>query len=190
MSDPQTKLGAVITHADAGRDAVHIAVAPMVAAEKLFAGQHVAITADATKAAVAPGLGAGTAVGIVDPFLTAPVFEGQRFWLFLYPNTITGLRHEWTHPAFAKDASPAPSLTGKAASEAWIAQFASELDKTPNALMRDAHRWVQDSDWTYDNSEAYKDADSDKWPEFWNHYEIVTGETVNDHDATVYTCSC
>jgi hypothetical protein len=36
----------------------------------------------------------------VDPFLADPVQPGQMFWLFLYPQTITGLRHVWEHLAF------------------------------------------------------------------------------------------
>jgi hypothetical protein len=89
-------LGRLIEDGDRRRDAVHIAVAPVTAAERLTPGQHVGLVAGETEH-VGP---AETCIGIVDPFLTQPVEVGQRFWLFLYPNTVTSLRHYWTHPAF------------------------------------------------------------------------------------------
>lgn len=75
----------------AGRDAIHIAVIRRVAATTLYPGQHVDVD----------GLPNGNkTVGIVDPYLTTPVYPGSQFWLLLYPRSITGLRHVWTHPDF------------------------------------------------------------------------------------------
>jgi hypothetical protein len=98
MSTEAPGLGRLITDGDRRRDAVHVAVAPVTAAGRLAPGQHVGF--------VRPGdtelVGAGeTPIGVVDPFLRADVQPGQRFWLFMYPNTVTSLRHVWTHPAFA-----------------------------------------------------------------------------------------
>ena len=94
MNAPE--VGKLIETADARRDAIHVAVAPVEAAEDLEPGGHVILRVGK---AVRAEDGAD-AIGIVDPFLTAPVRAGQRFWLFLLPNSITSLRHVWTHPAF------------------------------------------------------------------------------------------
>ncbi len=92
------KLGSLIEDGDRRRDAVHVAVAPVTAAERLAPGQHVGLVGDGTEH-VGPASPDGC-IGVVDPFLPHPVEPGQRFWLFLYPNTVTSLRHYWTHPAF------------------------------------------------------------------------------------------
>jgi hypothetical protein len=42
----------------------------------------------------------GTPVGIVDPFRVGLMQPGTVFWLCLFPESITGMRHVWTHPAF------------------------------------------------------------------------------------------
>lgn len=89
---------------NARRDAVHIAVAPVVAGEKLMRGHPVAMSARGEAA------GSINPIGIVDPFREEVFVErGERFWLFLYPGTITGLRHVWTHPAFAPQVPSLPS---------------------------------------------------------------------------------
>ena len=76
------------------RDAIHVAVAPLVAAETLYAGNHIGLSpmGEATKSV--------TPIGIVDPFLTADVGIGQKFYLFMLPGMVTNIRHSWSHSAF------------------------------------------------------------------------------------------
>jgi hypothetical protein len=87
MSTAQDTIGKLI-EAGQQRDAIHIAMAPVVAAELLRPGQRIAFEAHSMERVRA----FGTTIGIVDPFLTEPVKPGQRFWMLLNPNTITSLR--------------------------------------------------------------------------------------------------
>jgi hypothetical protein len=90
------KIGTILDGSE-GKDAVHIAVAPVRSEDVVSPGQHVAMNGTAW---VTADIQTYKAVGIVDPFLTGPVEIGERFFVFLYPGTITGLRHVWTHPEF------------------------------------------------------------------------------------------
>lgn len=94
-------LGKIITTPQAHRDAIHIAVAPVWAGERLAPGEHIGLNRH--------GMAVGDVdpqIGVVDPFLRETVEPGQCFWLYLYPGSITSLRHDWTHPAF--DHTPLP----------------------------------------------------------------------------------
>lgn len=162
------------------RDAVHVAVVSAVCGDgRLEPGQRVRLEDGLAKPATDPL----RYLGVVDPFLGGGVSKGTRFWVCLIPGTITSLRHDWTHPMLDE-------LTDVAASRAWIEAFAIELDQTYSRLMDAARLWVNDEDYTYDNSEVYKNVDYAKWPIFWKHYEVVTGTKVEDHEATFFTCSC
>lgn len=96
--DTGPQLCELIHDGERRRDAVHIALAPVTAVERLRPGQHVGLVQEGNVELVGP---CQHNIGIVDPYLTGDVEPGQRFWLCLYPGTVTGLRHVWTHPVFA-----------------------------------------------------------------------------------------
>lgn len=113
-------LGRTIQPGDnARRDAIHVAVAPVTAAEDLKPGTRVAL--NAVGQAHEP-VDPNAVIGIVDPFLPRyGVKAGEQFWLCLLPRTVTSLRHVWTHPAFDNTAKPrptTPALTDTTAKEA------------------------------------------------------------------------
>jgi hypothetical protein len=99
--DKVPQLGKLITEPQ-HRDAIHIAVAPVTAGMTLQPGDRIGFTDNGNAYTVIKD--AKKIVGIVDPFLhEKTVHEGEMFYMFLLPNTITSLRHEWTHPAFEEE---------------------------------------------------------------------------------------
>lgn len=98
IHDIEPQLGKLIENGETRRDAIHVAIAPAEASEDLQPGQHVGLDGG-------PDHAWGKAdkkIGIVDPYLTDTVKKGERFWLFLYPGTVIGMRHYWKHPSFER----------------------------------------------------------------------------------------
>lgn len=180
----EPKLGTLAPD-NAERDAIHIAIAPVEAGEPVSRGQRIALVDGKGYVAIT---GQGKAIGVVDPFLSVTVNPGQRFWLFLYPSTVTGMRHHWSHPYFT-DSGPARDPEGEA--RRFIEKIADICGKEPSELIEDASRYADHPDFGYtiDNSEDYKSVDYDEWVEFWKHFSVVTGRSVNDLGCP-YTCSC
>jgi hypothetical protein len=104
------------------RDAIHVAVAPVEvkdyesderwgagAGDGLPPGTHVGLTRNRSwgdlPVVTADPEERAELIGVIDPFLTRPVRHGERCWLYLYPNTVTNLRHDWTHPSFPLSAA-------------------------------------------------------------------------------------
>lgn len=188
-TDALETLGNIIG-AEEKRDAIHLAVEPVVAASWLTRGQDVGFLPDGRVGVVS------NPVGIVDPFLGRPVKEGERFWLVVYPRQITSLRHVWEHPAFpaSGETNQAIDQSEKAISERWIRDFADRVSLHYSDLMDGAEDWVSSK-----KKGGYGEylcfgglLEGEHVPdEFWGHYQVVTGLIVApDHQGSFFTCSC
>lgn len=173
------KLGTLID-GKAGRDAIHIAIAPVVAIEKLHAGQHIGFPNDGDTVNVSGS--ANKLIGIVDPYLPAFVMPGQSFYMLLYPQTITSLRHEWTHPVFSA------VTVEKGAAEIALRQFADVAGISYDELMDAARDYLDHDEYLIEGG---------RWegfgiPEdFWDHFQTVTGRAVPERDrGSFFSCSC
>jgi hypothetical protein len=184
IQDTQHLIGTLLGEG-VGRDAIHIAVAPAVAGRRLLPAQRVELVDGKAVPAT------GDALGVVDPYLDV-VMPGERFFIFLLPNTITSLRHAWTHPAFADEGAPEriSDTDHKSKSKAWIVEHANALGLSADVLMEDAQEWLRYEEHTVQHgSERWRDTFNPT--EFWHHYEIVTGAVVEaEKKRSFYCCAC
>lgn len=177
----------------AQRDAIHVAIIPIVAAENLKPGQHVRVEADYRAHALydwyKDPAKYENAVGIVDPFLKHPVTKGETFWLLLYQNTIKGMRHHWQHPTFP-DGLDRKDIKS---SEDWLRNFATLY----YGANYDGNHFADRPDEAYkammdDASDGHICFGLDDYPqhlceEFWEHYANVTGRRFV---TGYFRCAC
>lgn len=199
MKDAVATMGGILPDDAGGRDAVHVAVFSAVSDERLYPSQDVAREhgkqCDDTDTLVSP---VGHLIGIVDPFLKRPVNPGERFWVYLYPRSITGLSHRWSHPAFEQSNATYAPPSQKLQSEEWIREYAGRLGDDYESLMAGADAWVNSSSqWGEYYYGPYQDGyrglfeGTSTSPEFWDHYEQVRGVKVaQDKRENFFTCSC
>lgn len=152
------------------RDAVHVALAPVIAAQRLAPGQHVGLIQAHNTELVGV---CSEPIGIVDPFLDHSVERGQRFYVMLYPNTVTGMRHQWEHPAF-----PPP---GTQESEDWMRDLADELGKDYIDLLGEIGGGS-----VYTGSEERYGVRENE--DIRRHYRIITG--VDAPSEIHFRCAC
>lgn len=179
------------------RDAIHIAVAPVVAGATLNPGDHVGflVSGDIETVGRADGpFGERhvTPIGIVDPFLTVRLMRGDRFWLFLYPQTITSLRHDWTHPAFIAAVVATPVVSDKEQSEKWLRDYAEKFPGWSLERMLESAADKLRGGYGQNSHADIPNGAFDELSEFWRHYEIVTGATVDVWTRTElpFYCGC
>lgn len=199
-----TKLGTVPTEND-GRDAVHIAILPMRAAQFLPSGCPVKLNKNGDAIPCDPE----DAVGVVDPFLTkAQIFEGELFWLCLYPKTITSLRHVWEHPSFplsfsgsispekAKATIPKTEIiTPKRKSEKWLEQYVRQHcpyweHESDGGYSRFLANVKYDKMIFYNGSDCHSLSEVEDADELFRHLSIILDMRIDANYFDTFTCSC
>ena len=182
-TDALETLGTIIDSTQK-RDAIHLAVEPVEAGERLVPGEHVYVTNGVAWAAGAND----ESLGIVDPFLSGTVKKGQRFWFVMNPRTVTSLRHVWAHPAFPDEPVAGRSVTAqtgpsKEESEAWLRKFADTADVPGYEDMMEVVS--EDNGYpTFGSSAGGEIPD-----EFWPHAENVLDRKLR-HRPKYFSCSC
>lgn len=199
--DALETLGHLITP-DEVRDAVHIACLPAICSPiSLSVGVNVCYV---DGKGFAPQPNGPKPIGIVDPFLTKQVHPGERFWIMLYPRTITGLRHIWTHPDLP-DLEEGQALTDSSTEVAFSLleeKVAKEKDEARRYLQEEATFCGMDFDTLMNAAERFRETgethytyNDDIWlrneKNFWRCYEIYTGKEVSpDRIESFFRCAC
>lgn len=185
------------------RDAIHIAVYAAKARTDMSSGSPVALEENGKWA-----FNAGQwwdndvqPIGIVDPFIKDEEYSygqvkmGQWFYIWLIPNTITGLNHNWTHPSLpdhdydepTKDHTQAIADELLGGSETYLMGEASRAGLDLPELLNYAQGYVESGEFA---------SDGGKWEgfsigaEFWDHYGKFTGKDIPSGRDNFFTCSC
>jgi hypothetical protein len=140
----ESPLGKLIT-SPVERDAVHVAIIPLIAGEELHRGQKFRLGKGQQDIAYIGDYNDGEeAIGIVDPFLNEENYyiqKGETFWGLLNPNTVTGMRHHWEHPAFPQETEEEVDVH-----KAWLLDFCDRWNFNFKELA-DAALGKEDPDW-------------------------------------------
>lgn len=185
-TDALDTLGTANIPEDSGRDAIHLAVEPVVAGHRLDPGEHVGLV----NGLAMSSLLCGQDVGIVDPFLASPVEIGERFWLIVHPRTITSLRHVWSHPEFPGERA---LHVDRSASETWMRRWAAR--HVSSDYYGDEGHVSDDEAYAFaiqaghdTHIGPYEDARDHIDDEWWSHWEAITGKP--GQRGEYFSCSC
>lgn len=183
-TDALATLGTIIT--EGGRDAIHLAVEPVVAGERLYPSAHIGVkNGKAYHNTDKLYAHCDKFLGIVDPFLLSPVEIGDRFWLIVYPRQITSLRHVWEHPDFDKKLKDIESEFHT--SQKWIEDFAESHGLTYERVISVAD---ENANGGYETI-SLGQSETQVPAEFWDHYQVVRGKVVEEaNKGSFFSCAC
>ena len=175
MSD--VLLGTIPDRGEA-RDAIHVAIIPMVASEMLRPGQRVGVI---SKGVAGPTV---KTLGIVDPYLLDVVPKGSAFWMCLLPGTVKGMRHHWVHPDFSESEE-------RSESETWLRAYAVLKNNydTPELAFERLIEGLKTRELFFNGSDLHGLYDINDIGDLQFHAEAYLGIKI-DFNGFEFSCSC
>ncbi len=199
----QVKLGTSPSPSE-GRDAVHVAVVPVQALCTVARGARVRLVQG--RHDVAGPCGDGDADGVVDPFMRAKcVKKGEWFWMCLYPETVTSLRHVWEHPRFPESTEGKINLEQVGyeigqfhTAKMWLVDYVkrncpywTEEDASGETGYTRFLEYVKDYKWIYYcGSDCHSLAEVEEPDELFANLSIVLNMRIDANYFETFTCSC
>ena len=181
MSDP---LLGQFPNPYAQRDAVHVAIIPVVASSNLSPGERIGITED--NGVFCSDSNADKPIGIVDPLLPRSVKPGERFYLCLFPGSVYGMRHHWLHPQFQTKSDSDDDK--KEMARLVIEKCADDAGIDFELIIEAAHEYLDHDEYLCEGS-RWDGHHLDK--SFWDAFEAFTGRKVpKDDRGSFFSCSC
>lgn len=193
--DPIKSIGQKL-RGDEQRDAIHIAIMPVVCADDYMRGGKEVGLVYGTKNTVKhkDSVYRVETIGVLDPFLKDypdPLKKGDVVWCFLKPGTITGLRHEWFHPDIDGQHPPANE------SEKWLREFADKWNFPYDEMITAASNPHGDGEFDY-NYIVAQGIDLHSRSElapgdealFWEHIGNLTGFKADEKHREKFGWSC
>lgn len=182
----EAKLGQLIDES-AQRDAIHVAIIPLVAGERLYRGSRIRLKFGTSDVALDGEY--SESFGIVDPFLAKYCVEkGEMFYGVLNPGTVTGMRHHWQHPLFEESPKQASNEH-----EEWLRNFAEEWNFDYDTLIDEATSNMSGRYVVARGVDLHSRSDlGEDYDLFWFHLEkMLNIEYSESHKSgLIWSCSC
>ncbi len=169
------------------RDAIHVAVVSVTAGGLLCRGDRVKWYRKGMSVVACSH--SEEAVGIVNPFMDNHYNPGKTVWIMLYPNTVTGMKHHWSHPDFdqTEDSLELAYATIDRMAET-LGMSSYDDCSARDRLIEYANEYCrhQSGCWGSD----YYQADPQDWENFWKAYSVVTGNPRPTENRVPFRCAC
>lgn len=169
------------------RDAIHIAIVKAIVGSQydMHPGEGCYISVKDNKVYSANS----SSFGIINPFIQPPASsygwkKGDEVEVYLMPNSIQSLKHEWTHPVLDRKIETKEDIA-----EAYFEECALVCGRTKDQFLEELSDCIVGERESL-SFQGFDTPDFMYEEEFWEAYKIITKIDVPKPKRPSFSCSC